>query len=30
MNFHSARQIFDGVAVATTRKSNAVDGNSGK
>ncbi len=27
INFHSARQIFDGAAVATARKSNAADGN---
>ena len=30
INFHSARQIFDGVAVATARKSNIAEGNLGK
>ena len=30
MNFQSVRQISDGVAVATSRKSNVTDGNSGK
>ena len=30
MNFQSVRQISDGVAVATSGKSNAADGNSDK
>ena len=30
INFHPARQIFNGVAVATARKSNAAEGNLGK
>lgn len=27
INFHTIRQIYDGTAVATARKSNAADGN---